>query len=145
MGGSGGGVLDGTLATTVQNWGKAGKYSVREIPMLQRAVAEGVMFSAKGHQVCNHGGDPHHPDVQTELAAFLVAAGEHSYFRCGSWGHTDVPWYPVYDMPLGVPLGNATFENGVYKRSFASGTEVSYDTNTESGTIQWASSSVVSV
>lgn len=145
MCGSGGGIMEGTLAGSVQNWGKGGKYSVREIPMLQKAVQKGAMFSAKGHQVCNNGGDPNHPDVQTELAAFLVAAGEHSYFRCGSWSHSDVPWYPVYDMPLGAPLGDATFKNGVYKRSFASGTKVTYDTSTESGTIQWAGSAVTSV
>lgn len=139
MCGSGGGIMDGTLAGTVQNWGKAGKYSIREIPMLQKAVAKGAMFSAKGHQVCNNGGDPYHPDIQTELAAFLVAAGEHSYFRCGSWSHSDIPWYPVYDMPLGAPLGNATFVDGVYSRLFSSGTNVSYDVTTETGVIQWAS------
>jgi len=140
MCGSGGKVLDGTLATTVQNWGKGGQYSQREIPMLQAAVARGVMFSAKGHAVCHDaGGDPHDEAVQTELAAFLVAAGEHSYYRCGEWHHTDISWYPVYDMPLGSPLGNATLEHGVYRRSFASGTNVSYNTTSETGTIQWAS------
>lgn len=139
MCGSGGGVMKGALASTVQNWGTHGKYSVREIPMLQKAVAEGAMFSAKGHEVCQNNGDPNHPAVQTELAAFLVAAGEQSYFRCGDWGHTDVPWYAVYDMPLGAPVSDASFVDGVYSRSFASGTSVTYYTGNETGVIHWAS------
>merc|ERR1712083_352181 len=125
--------------------GKGGEYSTREIPMLQKAVAAGVMFEAKGHAVCSgkNPGDPHASDIQTELAAFLVAAGEHSYYRCGKWGHTDVPWYKVYDMPLGKPLGNATLHNGIYTRSFASGTLVTFNTATETGTIKWASRQTV--
>jgi hypothetical protein len=136
--GSGGGTMKGVLGASVQNWGKHGDFSTREIPMLQRAVAAGAMFSAKGHAVCDNAGDPDSPAVQTELAAFLVAAGEYSYYRCGSWSHTDVPWYPVYDKKLGEPLGNATLANGVYTRAFKSGTKVAFDTKTEVGTIAWA-------
>lgn len=145
--GSGGGTMKGVFGTSVQNWGKGGHYSTREIPMLQKAVAAGAMFEAKGHEVCSgdNAGDPSDPKIQTELAAFLVAAGEHSYYRCGAWGHSDVPWYKVYDMPLGKPLSNATLSNGIYKRSFASGTVVTFDTATETGTIKWADSHQVLV
>merc|ERR1711884_559182 len=123
--GSGGGTMKGVFGTSVQ-----------------KGVAAGAMFEAKGHEVCsgNNAGDPNDPKIQTELAAFLVAAGEHSYYRCGAWGHSDVPWYKVYDMPLGKPFSNATLSNGIYKRSFASGTVVTFDTATETGTIKWADS-----
>merc|ERR1712217_717286 len=84
------------------------------------------------------------PKIQTELAAFLVVAGEYSYYRCGAWGHTDAPWYKVYDMPLGKPLANATLANGVYKRSFASGTKVTFDTKTKTGTMDWAEREILS-
>lgn len=136
--GSGGGTMKGVLGSSVQNWGKHGEYSKREIPMLQKAVADGVMFEAKGNAVCSKGGDPNDADIQTELAAFLIAAGEYSYYRCGGWGHTDVPWYPVYDKKLGAPLGDATLKNGVWTRAFASGTKVTYDTTAEKGSISWA-------
>lgn len=107
--------------------------------MMQKAVAAGVMFSAKGKHVCGpEGADPSSPKVQTELAAFLVAAGEHSYYRCGSWTHTDVTWYPVYDKKLGPPLGDAVLADGVWTRSFAAGTNVTFDTTTETGTVAWA-------
>lgn len=136
--GSGGGFLPGMGATQVQNWGKHGDYSQREIPMLQRAVAAGVVFEAHGSAVCAHGGDPHHAAVQTELAAFLVAVGPHSYYMCGGWGGTVPTWYPVYDQPLGAPVANATLDDGVYRRAFTSGTRVTYDTKSETGTIEWA-------
>jgi hypothetical protein len=139
--GSGGGTMKGVMGASIQNWGKKGHYSVREIPILQNAVKEGVMFEAKGGAVCtdNQGNDPNNAAVQTELAAFLVAAGQHSYYRCGGWGHTDTTWYSVYDMPLGAPKSDAVLKDGVYTREFASGTKVTYDTKTETGTIQWAS------
>ena len=82
--------------------------------------------------------------AQTELAAFLVAAGRLSYFVCGSWedtfsgGATNSTWLPVYDLPLGAPLANATLVGGVWRRSFASGTNVTFDTKTEKGVIHWA-------
>jgi hypothetical protein len=45
------------------------------------------------------------PDF-AELAAFLIGAGEYSYFSF-SWGWTlaDFPWLPYFDAPLGAPLG----------------------------------------
>eukprot|EP00040_Diaphanoeca_grandis_P003250 m.24370 g.24370 ORF g.24370 m.24370 type:complete len:421 (+) comp14577_c0_seq1:44-1306(+) len=45
------------------------------------------------------------------VATFLLAAGEHSYFSIGSgWnpGLEQSLWLPVYDQPLGKPLGLAT-------------------------------------
>eukprot|EP00937_MAST-01D_sp_MAST-1D-sp2_P000048 g48.t1 len=104
--GSGGGWVDGVAATQVQNWGVHSQdYAGLWIPMLQRAVAAGVLFEA--HAACGSS-DPLDPAEQSKLAAFLVAAGPSSYFLCGGWGSAQVDWFPVYDMPLGAPEGNAT-------------------------------------
>jgi hypothetical protein len=78
--GSGGDMRAGVAGTQVQNWGKEGDYASREIPMLQRAVAAGKVFQA--HAACGTG-DPHDSAEQTKIAAFLVAAGNHSYYMYG--------------------------------------------------------------
>lgn len=143
--GSGGGWHEGMLGTQVQNWGKHGDFSAREIPMLQKAMRAGVMFHAHGSAVCAHQGNASHPAIQTELAAFLVAADKHAYYMCSGWSGTVPTWYPVYDAPLGEPLSNATFIDGVYYRRFASGTKVIYNTTSETGSIIWADAPLLSV
>ena len=54
------------------------------------------------------------------LAAFLVVAGEHSYWGMGGgWGVDSFPWYPEFNRPLGKPLGDATsLGPGRYFRAF---------------------------
>ena len=135
--GSGGGWVDGVAATQVQNWGVHSKdFAGLWIPMLQRAMSAGIVFEA--HAACGSS-DPRDPEEQTKLAAFLVAAGRGAYYLCGGWGSARVDWFPIYDLPLGEPLGNATLgKDGVWRRSFASGTNVTLDTNTNNGTIEWA-------
>lgn len=135
--GSNGGFIDGVAATQVQNWGVHDPdYAGHWIPMLQRAVSAGVVFEA--HAACGSG-DPADPLEQTKVGAFLIAAGERSYYMCGGWGSASVEWYPIYDMPLGAPLSNATLSaDGVWTRRFAAGTNVTFDTKTNTGTIQWA-------
>jgi hypothetical protein len=132
--GSNGAVADGVAATQIQNWGKGEQWSKREIPMLQRAVSAGALFQAHGD--CPT--DASDPLVVTNLAAFLVAMGPYSYWMCGGWNGVKPTWYPIYDYPLGEPLGNATLDNGVYIRLFSSGTYATFDTKTETGTIVWA-------
>ena len=44
--GSNGAIAPGMAGSQIQNWGKSGAYSKREIPMLQRAVRAGVLFEA---------------------------------------------------------------------------------------------------
>jgi len=133
--GSGGGWVEGVAATQVQNWGSGGTYSGKWIPMLQRAAAAGIVFEA--HSQC--GKNASDPKEQTKIAAFLIAAGRHSYYMCGGWGAGRVEWFREYDLPLGEPLGNATLDlDGVYHRSFAKGTVVTFDTKSDSGTVQWA-------
>jgi len=147
--GSGGDTREGMDGTSIQNWNKhTDQLATREIPSLMKAVSEGAMYEAKGHVVCTAGvdGDPSNADLQTELAAFLIAAGEYSYYRCGGWGHTDATWYPVYDKKLGEPLSNATLgDDGIWRRSFAAGTDVTFNTQTNVGSIQWGEDKIVSV
>jgi hypothetical protein len=86
--------------------------------------------------------DYQEPTVQTELAAFLVGMGRYSYYVCGSWENypaNSSTWNPVYDLPLGEPIGNATLgADGVWRREFASGTTATFDTHTETGEVSWA-------
>ena len=66
-----------------------------------------------------------------------------SYYACSTgwqWPDNWNVWYPDYDKPLGEPLGDAVKTNGVYKRGFKSGTNVTFDTKTNTGKIEWASS-----
>merc|ERR550539_1862316 len=136
--GSNGAVLEGIAASQIQNWGKNKDWSKREIPMPQRAVSKGVMFQAHGPCPSNVSD----PLVINNLAAFLVAAGPYSYYMCGGWNGASTEWYPIYDYPLGEPLSNATLADGVYSRSFSHGTSVTFDTNTETGSITWGSNVV---
>jgi hypothetical protein len=66
------------------------------------------------------------------------------YFGAGAWtcDHTSregVKWLPEYDMPLGAPLAAATLDasTGIYRRQFAFGTNVSYDSKLDTGSIEW--------
>ena len=81
-------------------------------------------------------------NIADHLAAFLIAAGKYSYYGCGEWNTTGnsteaFAWRPEYDKPLGAPLGPAGYKSGVWKREFAKGTQVTFDTATNKGTIQW--------
>jgi len=138
--GSNGKTYPGTSGSQIQNWGShGGHFSTREIPMLQEAVLGGKMFEAHGSAVCQHGSDPDHQSVQNELAAFLVAAGKYSYYMCGGFFGTKPTWYSLYDRPLGAPVADAEFKDGIYTRTFASGTTVTFNTSSETGSIVWAS------
>ena len=121
----------------VQNWGTHNQnWTGVWIPMLQAAVKAGLIFEA--HAACGSS-DPEDPFEQSKLAAFLIGAGEGSYYLCGGWGSSSVPWYPVYDLPLGDPLSDAVLgADGVYRRSFKAGTNVTMDSRTNNGTIAWA-------
>lgn len=166
--GSDGTFMPGVGAVQAEGWGVSpphGKsrthFATIEIPSLMKAVSAGVVYQAHGRAVCNQSREHpqccssppcncttvrpsyHNDAVQTELAAFLVAMGTYSYFLCGSWEDTfsnpqTSTWLPVYDLPLGEPISNATLEKGIWRRSFASGTNATFNTKTEVGTIDWA-------
>ena len=72
-------------------------------------------------------------DLTDYIAAFLIGAGEYCYFGCGNWnsiGDDTEPltWRPEYDKPPGAPRGPAKYNAGIWTRSFASGTKVTFDT-----------------
>eukprot|EP00039_Didymoeca_costata_P015923 m.277406 g.277406 ORF g.277406 m.277406 type:complete len:381 (-) comp16306_c0_seq14:759-1901(-) len=105
--------------------------------LVQAHVGDGSIPSTKG---CND------IEAMTDvLAAFLIGAGDNSYFGTGPWittGLEDIQqrWCPpLYEKPLGKPVGNATLTGTEYKRSFASGTTVTFDTKTNKGAINWGS------
>ena len=83
-------------------------------------------------------------DLTDYIAAFLIGAGElYSYFGCGTWNATGndtspLTWRPEYDKPVGPPKFPALYYSGVWSRSFALGTSVTFDTKTNKGTIEWA-------
>lgn len=132
--GSNGDILPGVAGSAIQNWGKKKSWSTREIPMIMRAVAAGVLFEAHG-ECPSDASDPH---TINNIAAFLIGAGRWSYYRCGKWSGYDPTWYPIYDFPLGEPLSNATLgKDGVWRRNFKFGTNVTFDTKNEVGTIKW--------
>ena len=71
-------------------------------------------------------------DLTDYIAAFLIGAGEYSYFGCGHWSAegddtSPLKWRAEYDKPLGAPKGPAKYDNGTLTRSFASRTEVMFD------------------
>lgn len=134
--GSIGKLEEGLAGSQVQNWGKGYHFSTREIPMLQRAVAAGALFQA--HGICPKNATD--PKFINNLASFLIAAGPYSYFVCGGWNSGPTEWYELYDRPLGEPLGDAVLSaDGVWSRSFKHGVFVTFDTNTETGSISWGS------
>ena len=76
------------------------------------------------------------------LSAFLIAAWDGMFLMaspCCGTSATDA-WTDVYGYPLGSPLGKAKLgDDGVFRREFASGTRVVFDTNSDTGSVEWAS------
>ncbi len=95
-----------------------------------------------------------------DLAAFLIAAGNYSYYHCtdngfstpAAWPAAPDEWLdalPEYRFRLGHPLGAATqlpsrtgTNASIWRRSFASGTRVEFDGGNGNGTIWWADAPV---
>jgi hypothetical protein len=127
------------------------------IRLLQTIAARGIIAEVHaGNQFkgsnysCAHGGT-------NDLAAFLIAAGNYSYFHCTDNGFSTtaawpaVPdewmdWAPEYGHRLGAPVGPATrspsytgaVPASIWRRAFASGTRVEFDGGNGNGTIYWA-------
>eukprot|EP00041_Stephanoeca_diplocostata_P028511 m.810540 g.810540 ORF g.810540 m.810540 type:complete len:401 (+) comp23388_c0_seq8:283-1485(+) len=123
---------------------------------LQTAVRNGFLVEA-------HAGDS--PDgsdnfcadgMTNSLAAFLIGAGDYSYYHCSSgmyrngaskWSSAPtwpedrdewLDWSPEFDRPLGAPRGEGVKDaDGIWRRSFASGTVVLFDAVQQNGTIAW--------
>ena len=86
------------------------------------------------------------------LAAFLVAAGNFSYFSYAGWAHgqawslSGTRWWPEYDRPLGAPIDppmhpvSGVLESSMqYMRRFSSGTWGEVDLVAHTGKIHWIS------
>ncbi|XP_065183721.1 uncharacterized protein LOC135814524 [Sycon ciliatum] len=108
---------------------------------LQWCADRGKLVEA--HMISEHGCESDE-GIQDYLAAFLIGAGNYSYFGCGSWFTSalsiDYQWKTSYEKPLGPPTGRAVKTELVYKRDFASGTTVQFDCSTNKGEIHWAKS-----
>lgn len=79
------------------------------------------------------------------VAAFLIGAGEYSYFGSGPWispnlADVEQRWCDsLFARPIGRPLGAASLDGHVYRRSFAAGTNVTFNTQNNRGHIDFAS------
>jgi len=121
-----------------------------------RATEDGIVelmeAAAKGWLVQAHASVDTKPSTagcndltaMTDLAAaFLIGAGDDSYFGSGPWispgiGDVEQRWCPaLMERPLGRPLALATKTGTVWERNFTSGTRVRFDTRVNSGAISW--------
>ena len=114
--------------------------SEQGIAQLQWSGAQGKLVEA--HVGGFHGGCKNESGLLHFLAAFLIGAEEYAYFGCGPWftdgtDFVNSTWHSFYEKPLGEPLGKAVKVDDVYSRSFKSGTKVTFDTKTNTGTIDW--------
>lgn len=112
------------------------------ITELMAGVSKGYFVQAHTGvgNACNCGTDC----MKDSLAAFLIGAGEYSYFGGGKWIAKDLAdvesrWCPeLFEQPLGKPDADAVKGNdGIWRRSFASGTKVEFDSNTKKGKLIW--------
>ena len=109
---------------------------------MNASASQGYMFEAHGHELC-YNSNLSSPAFQTEYAAFLMFAQRYTYHICGSWCGSDPVWPPVFDLPLGAPLGNATSIDAggeVWRRRFQSGTEVFFNRTSVTGRVSWGAS-----
>lgn len=149
-------MLKGGSAAMLEEWTASEDY----IRRLQAAAKAGVLIEAHAGNL-QGGSDNYCESLTNSLAAFLIGMGEHHYYHCSSgrtafgiagkwetnphWPDAPDEWLdprPEYKRPLGVPLGDGVKgPDGVWRRSFSSGTNVSF-ANTSSGgpmsTIAWA-------
>lgn len=109
---------------------------------LMAGVQQGYLVEAHTHTVDDTGCASNL--MEGVVAAFLIGAGEDCYFGSGTWissGTLDVTqrWCPpLFEKPLGKPMADAVKDsNGVYTRTFASGTKVAFDTATNKGQVWW--------
>ena len=112
--------------------------------VLQAGVAQGYLVQAHAAIYTNaslYGCK----DMEDVAAAFLIGAGDYSYFGSGAWispGIEDIEqrWCPpLFDRALGQPITNGTKDSlGIWRRNFASGTAVSFDPSTNKGEILWS-------
>lgn len=127
--------IPGVKATMLEGF-QANEQSIKH---MMQVVKEGYMVQAHA----GYSGE-HCKDIENSLAAFLIAAGQYSYYGCSRTWYVDaeardwLTWHPEYDKPLGHPVGDATLHDDVYERHFASGAVVQFNRKTNEGMIKWA-------
>lgn len=144
--------LPGVQATMLENF-NASESSITELQSL--AAAGYIVQTHAGYAV--NGDDNHCASVLNVLAAFLIGAGEGSFFACSrDWqvdplwpaeGHASdwMTWHPEYSRPLGPPTGpGQRSAEGVWTRTFASGTSVMFNSSSGIGFISWGNESYAS-
>lgn len=134
----------GVLATMMEGFSA----SAGAVEQLAEFAARGLIVQAHVYGDCSDAAF-----FESALAAFLVGAGERSYFACAAGWQVDPRWPDVapsaqtdwmqwreqYDRPLGPPCGPRVLSGGVYTRSFgpACATKVTLNSTSHSGTIVW--------
>jgi len=115
-----------------------------QIVVLQQGVAQGYLVQAHV-AVYEASGKCGCACLESDVAAFLIGAGQFSYFGFGAWISPDLAdvqrrWCPeLFERPLGTPLANGTRDaGGVWRRSFASGTNVTFFGKNGTGVIDWS-------
>eukprot|EP00041_Stephanoeca_diplocostata_P009471 m.145982 g.145982 ORF g.145982 m.145982 type:complete len:396 (-) comp17754_c0_seq1:33-1220(-) len=121
------------------------------------SIATIANMSARGQLTQSHAMGPFQGPLgdqsrQFTIAAFLVAAGNLSFFTYANWAIdcwelTGTRWWPEYDFPLGVPTSPANTKiagsRWKYSRNFSSGTTVYVDVATRETSIHWRTSTPV--
>eukprot|EP00041_Stephanoeca_diplocostata_P008544 m.126498 g.126498 ORF g.126498 m.126498 type:complete len:494 (+) comp17375_c0_seq1:87-1568(+) len=87
----------------------------------------------------------HGKGTEDEAAAFLIGAGPYQYYGFGGWSQAGSDfsghWSPeLFEPALGTPVADGVKDptTGVWHRTFASGTTVSFDPTSNKGVINWA-------
>ncbi|XP_062514276.1 uncharacterized protein LOC134189897 isoform X2 [Corticium candelabrum] len=133
-------LVPGVGATMIEGFG-ADENSIKH---LQESSKQGKLVQAHAGYHPD-GQDNHCKNITNSLAAFLIGAGNYSYYGCSrGWSVSPsnmdwLVWHPEYDKPLGKPMGPATKQGDVYTRHFAAGTVVTFDVKTNQGNITWGS------
>ena len=114
------------------------------VELLAALAARGVLVQAHSYGPCDDSAG-----FDSTLAAFLIGAGENSFFACSSGWKVDpawpaaptdsLQWHAAYDEPLGAPCGPFAKAGDIYSRSFgeACGTRVLLNATSGVGTIEW--------
>ena len=131
----------GVLASMIEFF-RADAASVEELAAL---AARNIIVHAHAYGPC----DDATAGFESVLAAFLLGAGERSYFACSSSWKVDpawpaaptdsLTWHGAFDRPLGAPCGPYAVAGDVYSRAFgdACRTHVKLNATSGVGTIEW--------
>lgn len=88
-------------------------------------------------------------NITSQLAAFLIAATDTTFFACSPGWQVNPQWpaahdiwmtiWPEYRRPLGAPRGPAEKQGALWARTFGAGTVVTFNVTSAQGAIAWSS------